>query len=93
MLEGGPELHRFSHILQNRKKSLFILGTTSLQGEQVKKKKKSLFRSFAPFSKESPQSVCLTKVWACCSLISLCLLLWITFLSPAFSLLAGGFST
>lgn len=43
MLEGGPELHRFSHILQNRKKSLFILGTTSLQGEQVKKKKKISF--------------------------------------------------
>lgn len=51
MLEGGPELHSFSHILQNRKKSLFILGTTSLQGEQVKKKKNLFLEALHLFLK------------------------------------------
>lgn len=58
MLEGGPELHRFSHILQNRKKSLFILGTTSLQGEQVKKKKKYLFLEALHLFLKSHHSLC-----------------------------------
>lgn len=57
MLEGGPELHRFSHILQNRKKSLFILGTTSLQGEQVKKKNNLFLEALHLFLK-SHHSLC-----------------------------------
>ena len=46
-LEGGPELGRFFHMLQSPKKSLFFLGTTSPQGDQIKK---SPLRGFASFS-------------------------------------------
>lgn len=53
--------------------------------------KKSPFRSFAPFSKLLPWGLCLTNIWVCCSLLSLCLLLWISFLTPRFPCSQAGF--